>query len=59
MIRKRGVLYLKDQYLSERKAATPARIHVHSSSLLGISNIITKLVEWPVVDRVPRRDTTL
>lgn len=47
------------QYLSARKAATPARIHFYSYMLEGISNIITKLVECPVVDRVPRRDTTL
>jgi hypothetical protein len=26
---------------------------------VGISNIMTKFVEWPVVDNVPLRDTTL
>lgn len=48
-----------DQYLRARKAATPALIHYSSALSVGISNIITKLVEWPVVDSVPRRDTTL
>lgn len=33
------------QYLSARKAATPARIQFYSSMLEGISNIMTKLVE--------------
>lgn len=39
--------------------ATPARIHMFSISTVGISKNITKLVEWPVVERVPLLDTTL
>jgi len=50
---------LKDQYLRARKAATPALIHYYYDVIDGISNIITKLVECPVVERVPRLDTTL
>lgn len=48
-----------NQYLSAKNAATPARIQSSSDVIVGISNIITKFVEWPVVDRVPRRETTL
>lgn len=51
--------YVLDQYLKERKAATPPLIHVSSGSLEGNSMYITKLVECPVVDNVPLLDTTL
>lgn len=34
-------------------SATPALIHFSSSIAVGISTNITKLVECPVVDRVP------
>jgi hypothetical protein len=57
-ILKRWIWY-DDQYLKARKAATPALIHSYSSMFVGNSNIITKFVEWPVVERVPRRETTL
>ena len=45
--------------LSDKNAATPARIHTSSISLLLNSKNITKLVEWPVVDNVPVLLTTL
>jgi hypothetical protein len=48
-----------DQYLRERKAATPPLIQVSSISFEGSSMYITKLVEWPVVDSVPLLDSTL
>ena len=48
-----------DQYLNDRKAATPALIHSYSYLSLGISNIITKFVECPVVESVPLLETTL
>lgn len=51
--------FINDQYLSAKKAATPALIHSYSSLLVGISNIMTKLVECPVVERVPLLETTL
>ena len=47
------------QYLSARNPATPAFIHLSSLSSVGISNIITKLVEWPVVESVPDLLNTL
>jgi hypothetical protein len=50
---------MMDQYLRERKAATPARIQISSTSLEDTSINMTKLVEWPVVERVPRRLSTL
>ena len=48
-----------DQYLKERKAATPARIQMSCTSLEDNYMYITKLVEWPVVERVPLLDSTL
>lgn len=48
-----------DQYLKDRKAATPALIQMSSMSLDDSSMYMTKLVEWPVVDSVPRLDSTL
>ena len=48
-----------DQYLKDRKAATPALIQMSSTSLDDSSMYMTKLVEWPVVDSVPRLDSTL
>ena len=53
------IVNIKTQYLKDKKAATPALIHVFSSSSLLNSMIITKFVECPVVDRVPARETTL
>ena len=47
------------QYLKARKAATPAPIHSSDFLSVGSSMYITKLVEWPVVDKVPERLTTL
>ena len=46
-----------DQYLKLKNAATPALIHTSSSLSEGISKNMTKLVEWPVVERVPLLDT--
>lgn len=48
-----------DQYLKDRKAATPALIQMSSCYLEDSSIYMTKLVECPVVERVPRRDSTL
>lgn len=48
-----------NQYLKDRKAATPALIHMSYCYLLGNSKNITKLVECPVVDKVPLLDSTL
>lgn len=48
-----------NQYLKDRKAATPARIQISSCSLEVSYMNITKFVEWPVVDRVPLLDYTL
>lgn len=48
-----------NQYLRDKKAATPALTHESSPSLEGISKNITKLVECPVVERVPLLETTL
>ena len=48
-----------NQYLKERKAATPALIQISSCSFEDNSMYMTKLVEWPVVERVPRLDSTL
>lgn len=47
------------QYLRLKNAATPARIHMFSGSLLANSMKSTKFVECPVVDSVPLLDTTL
>eukprot|EP00958_Prasinococcus_capsulatus_P020415 scaffold2645_cov378-Prasinococcus_capsulatus_cf.AAC.20 len=41
------------------KSATPRLIQCPCGWRLGSSRDITKLVEWPVVDRVPARDTVL
>lgn len=41
------------QYLNARKAAAPAFIHYSSESFEGNSKSVTKLVECPVVLRVP------
>jgi hypothetical protein len=41
------------QYLNDKNAAAPALIQTSSSSLEGNSRGITKLVECPVVERVP------
>ena len=51
--------YVFDQYLNDKKAATPPLIHTSSGYLEGSSINITKLVECPVVDKVPLLDTTL
>lgn len=51
--------FIINQYLKAKNAATPALIHSSSALCVGISNIITKLVECPVVDSVPLLDTTL
>lgn len=48
-----------NQYLRARNEATPALIHTSSNSEVGSSRNITKLVECPVVDKVPALDTTL
>lgn len=48
-----------NQYLNARNAATPALTQLSSISLVGISKNITKLVECPVVDKVPLLETTL
>ena len=48
-----------NQYLSERKAATPARIQVSWTYRDAIYMYMTKFVEWPVVDKVPLLDSTL
>lgn len=37
----------------------PALTHLSQDSLVGSSIIITKFVEWPVVDSVPDLDNTL
>jgi len=47
------------QYLRARNNATPALIHLSSSSLEGSSTHRQKLVECPVVDKVPARDSAL
>ena len=50
---------LTNQYLNAKKAATPEQ--TQSSALLSVASSmnITKLVECPVVDKVPARLTTL
>lgn len=50
---------MNDQYLRERKAATPEQIHSSGFLSVGNSMYMTKLVECPVVDKVPDRLTTL
>ena len=47
------------QYLRARKQATPALIHFDWAWLEGSSRSRTKLVEWPVVESVPLRESTL
>ena len=47
------------QYKRAKKTATPALIHFSGESLVGNSNHRQKLVEWPVVDRVPVLLSTL
>ncbi len=46
-------------YLSEVNRPTPALIHLRSSTEVGSSTIIMKLVEWPVVSSVPLRLSVL
>ena len=46
------ILYII-QYLNDKNAAAPALIHYSSESLDGSSRKVTKLVECPVVLKVP------
>jgi len=48
-----------NQYLKDKNAATPARIHISSCSFDDSYINMTKLVECPVVDNVPLLDSTL
>ena len=50
---------IKDQYLKAKNVATPDIIHYWASVFVGKLMYITKLVEWPVVDKVPDLLTTL
>mmetsp|Transcript_101976 Transcript_101976/g.195746 ORF Transcript_101976/g.195746 Transcript_101976/m.195746 type:complete len:108 (-) Transcript_101976:94-417(-) len=47
------------QYFRARNAATPALIHLEIGWSVLSSMYSTKFVEWPVVRRVPFRETTL
>ncbi len=48
-----------NQYLKDKKAATPPLIQVSSISFEDSSMYMTKFVECPVVDSVPLLDSTL
>ncbi len=50
---------LLNQYLKDRKAATPPLIQLSSIYFDGSSMYITKFVECPVVESVPLLDSTL
>lgn len=50
---------MNNQYLKAKNEATPDIIHSSTGTCVGKLIYMTKLVEWPVVDRVPDLLTTL